>query len=367
MTTSSKIRVGIVRASASRGFASIAHIPALRALPQFEIAAVCTARQESAEASARHYGVPLAFADPERLALHPDVDLVTVSVKVPDHFRPTMAAIAAGKHVYCEWPLGRDTGEALQMLSAAQQREIRHAVGLHGQMSPTINYVKDLVADGYVGRVLTATMIGCASNWGAAIDRAYQADRTNGANLLTITGGHQIDALCYCLGEFRELTAFAVSQRDRILVESTGEVVPKDVPDQLVVNGIVGDGAVVSFQIRGGMGRGTAFLFEIHGDNGDLTLSATTRDSMQRQELTVRGAQSGAKELSELPVPAKYRWVPEGTPTDSPYNVAQLYARLGESIREGKPATPGFDAAVVRHRLLDGIIRAAENCRKQIL
>jgi predicted dehydrogenase len=108
-----------------------------------------------------------------------------------------------------------------------------------------------VVAVGYVGRVLTATMIGCALNWGAAIDRAYQTDRTNGANLLTITGGHQIDALCYCLDEFRELTAFAVSQRDRILVESTGEMVSKDVPDRLVVSGIVGDGAVVLFQIRG--------------------------------------------------------------------------------------------------------------------
>jgi predicted dehydrogenase len=367
MATSSKIRVGIVGASASRGFASIAHIPALRTLPQFEIAAVCTARQETAEAAARHYGVPLAFADAEQLARHPDVHLVTVSVKVPDHHRPTMAAIAAGKHVYCEWPLGRNTEEAAQMLEAAQRRGIRHVVGLQGQMSPAINYAKDLVADGYVGRVLTATMIGCAPNWGASIDRPYQADRANGANLLTITGGHQIDALCYCLGEFRELTAFAVSQRDRIRVESTGEVVPKDVPDQLVVSGIVGDGAVVSFQIRGGMTRGTAFLFEIHGDKGDLTVTATTRDSMQRQELTVRGAQGGAKEPAELPIPAKYRWVPEGTPTDSRYNVAQLYARLADSIREGHQTIPGFDAAVVRHRLLDAIVRASESGQKQVV
>jgi predicted dehydrogenase len=367
MATSSKIRIGIVGASASRGFASIAHIPALCALPQFEIAAVCTARQETAEAAARHYGVPLAFADAEQLARHPDVDLVTVSVKVPDHYRPTMAAIAAGKHVYCEWPLGRNTQEAAQMLTAAQQRGIRHVVGLQGQMSPAINYVKDLVADGYVGRVLTATMIGCAPNWGAGIDRAYQADRANGANLLTITGGHQIDALCYCLGEFRELAAFAVSQRERITVDSTGEVVPKDVPDQLVVSGVVGDGAVVSFQIRGGMTRGTAFLFEIHGEKGDLAATATTRDSMQRQELRVRGAQGGAKELAELPIPAKYRWVPGGTPTDSRYNVAQLYARLADSIREGRQATPGFDAAVVRHRLLDAIVRASESGQKQVV
>jgi predicted dehydrogenase len=367
MATSSKIRVGIVGASASRGFASIAHIPALRALPQFEIIAVCTARQETAEAAARHYGVPLAFSDPEQLARHPDIDLVTVSVKVPDHYPPVMEAIAAGKHVYCEWPLGRNTEEAGQMLKAAQQRGIRHVVGLQGQMSPAINYVKDLVADGYVGRVLTATMIGCAPNWRASIDRAYQTDRANGANLLTITGGHQIDALCYCLGEFRDLAAFAVSQRDSIPVDSTGEVVPKDVPDQLVVSGIVGDGAVVSFQIRGGMNRGTAFLFEIHGDKGDLAVTATTRDSMQRQKLTVRGAQGGAKELAELPIPAKYRWVPEGMPTDSPYNVAHLYRRLAESIREGQPATPGFDAAVVRHRLLDAIVRASESGQKQVV
>src|SRR5712671_4141639 len=299
MPTSGKIRVGIVGASASRGFASIAHIPALQALSEFEIAAVCTTRQETAEAAARHYGVPLAFSDPAQLAANTEIDLVTVSVKVPDHLDPVMAAIDAGKHVYCEWPLGRDTGDAARMLDAAEQRGIRHVVGLQGQMSPAINFVKDLIAEGYVGRVLTATMIGCAPNWGASIDRAYQADRANGANLMTITGGHQIDALCHCLGEFRELTALAVSQRDHIPLEATGELVAKTAPDQLVINGIVGgknaEGAVVSFQIRGGMRRGTEFLFEIHGDEGDLTLTATSRASMQRQELTVRGAQGAAK------------------------------------------------------------------------
>src|ERR1044071_8054810 len=156
---SSKIRVGIVGASAHRGFASIAHIPALRALPEFEITAVCTASHQSAEASARHYGVALAFSDPEKLARHPDTDLVTVSVKVPDHYRPVMAAIEAGEHVYCGWPLGRDTAEALRMLDAAKRSGVRHVVGLQGRMSPAINYAQDLIAEGYVGRVLTATMI----------------------------------------------------------------------------------------------------------------------------------------------------------------------------------------------------------------
>ena len=364
---SSKIRVGIVGASANRGFASIAHIPALRALPEFEIVAVCTASQQSAEASARHYGVALAFSDPQKLARHSDVDLVTVSVKVPDHYRPIMAAIEAGKHVYCEWPLGRNTDEAVAMLDAAGRRGIRHVVGLQGQMSPAINYAKDLVAEGYLGRVLTATMIGCAPNWGKTIDRAYQADVHNGANLMTITGGHQIDALCYCLGEFRELSAFAIRQRDHIPLESTGEPVPLTAPDQLTVTGIVGDGALVSFQIRGGMARATEFLFEIHGEEGDLVLASTIGGSMQRQELSVHGAQARGTKLAPLPIPAKYRFVPQNVPADSPYNVAQLYARLAENIREGGPAHPSFAAAVTRHRLLDAIVQASETGQKQVL
>lgn len=49
-------------------------------------------------------------------------------------------------------------------------------------MSAAICYVKDLVADGYIGRVLSVTMIACAPNWGATIDRAYQADLVNGRN-----------------------------------------------------------------------------------------------------------------------------------------------------------------------------------------
>jgi predicted dehydrogenase len=364
---SSKIRVGIVGASANRGFASIAHIPALRALPEFEITAVCTASHQSAEASARHYGVALAFSDPEKLARHPDVDLITVSVKVPDHYRPVMAAIEAGKHVYCEWPLGRNTDEAKTMLEAAERSGVCHVVGLQGQMSPAIDYARDLVAEGYIGRILTATMIGCAPNWGKTIDRAYQADIANGANLMTITGGHQIDALCYCLGEFRELSAFAISQRDHIPLESTGELVPLTAPDQLTVTGIVGDGALVSFQIRGGMARGTEFLFEIHGEEGDLVLASTTGGSMQRQELSVNGAQGSGTKLAPLPIPAKYRFAPQDVPSDSPYNVAQLYAKLAESIREGGPAYPSFAAAVTRHRLLDAIMRASETGQKQVL
>jgi predicted dehydrogenase len=360
------IRVGMVGVTPDRGFSSIAHMPALQALPEFEVVAVCTTRQETAEAAAKHFGVALAFSDPALLAQHPDIDLVTVCVKVPDHFTPVMAAIDAGKHVYSEWPLGRNTAEAQQMSAAAQQKGIRHAVGLQGRVSPSINYVRDLIADGYVGKPLSASLLVNAPNWGATLDRAYQADSANGANLMTITGGHNLDALCYCLGEFSELSAFAVSQRRQIPLEGTGELITKDVPDQLVVSGVIGDATVVTAQVRGGMNRGYALLCEIHGSEGDLVLAATSRASTQRQELTVRGARGADDDLVDLSVPAKYRWVPEAVPEGSPYNVAQLYAKLGVAIRGGPADFPGFEAGIARHRMLDMIVRSAHTGQKEL-
>ena len=73
-------------------------------------------------------------------------------------------------------------------------------------------------------------------------------------------------------------------------------------PDQLAVSGILHSGAVVSFQIRGGMTRGTEFLFEIHGTEGDLAVASTTGGSMQRQELSLHGAQG--KGAGEIPLRA---------------------------------------------------------------
>jgi predicted dehydrogenase len=115
------------------------------------------------------------------------------------------------------------------------------------------------------------------------------------------------------------------------------------------------------------MRRGTEFLFEIHGEKGDLQLTATAQASMQRQELILKGAQGDAIALDQLPVPGEYRWVPEGVPSGSPYNVAQLYRRLAEGIRDRKSVRPGFDAAVTRHRLLDAILQASDTGMKQVV
>ena len=79
----------------------------------------------------------------------------------------------------------------------------------------------------------------------------------------------------------------------------------------------------------------------------------------------MKGARGGNAELADLPIPGKYRWVPDAVPSQSPYNVAQLYRRLARGIGDGTPVSPGFDAAVRRHRLIDMITRASETGIRQ--
>src|SRR6478736_5251878 len=104
-----KIRVGIVGATVTpggSGWGANAHVPALHALPDYELKAVCTAHVETATASAAAFGAELAFHHFEDMISRPDIDLVVVSVRVPGHLDLVMQALEAGKAVFCEWPLG---------------------------------------------------------------------------------------------------------------------------------------------------------------------------------------------------------------------------------------------------------------------
>src|SRR5256712_1439429 len=111
----STLGVGIVGVSPVRGWAATAHIPALRALPNYEIRALSASSSESARAAGEAFGVDAVFTDHQQLVAQPDVEVVAVTVKVPRHRELVSAALAAGKAVYCEWALGRDLDDARVM------------------------------------------------------------------------------------------------------------------------------------------------------------------------------------------------------------------------------------------------------------
>jgi hypothetical protein len=128
--TEQRFRVGIVGLEPGRGWAARAHVPALRALSDsYEIVGVANTSLASAQRAAAALGLPRAFNDVAELVSAPEVDIVTVTVKVPHHLEVVKAAIEAGKHVYCEWPLGNGLAEAEELAELAKAKSVLGVVG----------------------------------------------------------------------------------------------------------------------------------------------------------------------------------------------------------------------------------------------
>src|SRR5437870_368910 len=136
---SKRIRVGIIGANPDRGWAAQAHIPALKSLSDdFEITALSTSRRESAAASSKRFGVPLAFDNHQELVNNDAVDVVAVTVKVPYHLELATAALDAGKAVYCEWPLGNGLNEAEALAALAKKKAGLAVTGLQAGAAPAV-------------------------------------------------------------------------------------------------------------------------------------------------------------------------------------------------------------------------------------
>src|SRR3954466_3866751 len=249
MGMNKRIRVGIIGANPDRGWAAQAHIPALQSLSDdFEITALSTARRESADAAGKRFGVPAAFDNHEDLVNHPAVDVVAVTVKVPYHLELATAALDAGKAVYCEWPLGNGLNEAETWAALAKKQGVLAVAGLQARSAPAVAYVCDLVERGYVGEVLSTTLVGSGMGWGPTVEpfNAYLNDKKHGATMLSIALGHTADALCSCLGEVRELSATMTTRRPTFTTAETGGSNPMTADDQVCVTGLLEDGAALS-------------------------------------------------------------------------------------------------------------------------
>jgi len=307
------------------------------------------------------FGVSAVFSDHEQLVTQPDIDVVAVTVKVPHHRELVSAALAAGKAVYCEWPLGRDLDDARAMAAHAAGQGLRTVAGLQARQAPAIEFAQELLRGGYVGEVLSTTMVGLSVPGDVVVQaNAYMLDKASGANLLTIAVGHSLDTLNYLLGEFADLSAVTDLRRPLITIEETGEQIVKTAADQIAVIGTLTSGATASVHVREAVAGGTGFLWEINGTGGTLRITADAAVP-GIYPLTVAGAH-GRNEPAELAVPAALaqKWPALSSLQGAPaFNVGRAYAAFAADIGNGTHTVPDFADAVRRHEVIAAIERSA--------
>lgn len=359
------VRVGIVGADAQASWAKLSHVPAIAALPGVRLAAIATRSQTSAREAADAFGVEHAFGDPLAMIASDAVDVVTIAVRVPAHRDLVLAAIAAGKTVYCESPLGRNLAEAEEMAGAARAAGVTTAIGLQARYNPALRRATELIAAGAIGRPLHAWVVSTSSGFGPAMPAAYDYfnQAASGADLSTVTVAHTLDALEAVLGRITEIDARGAILFPTVQLVDTGATSAREIPDQVAVLGRVESGCEFVVDVNGGIAPDRArFEFEVRGTDGWLMLAGGSMFGFQGGDLTL----TASVPFDDPETPAIGRDAPAPA-----INVGELYARLAndlqglkglQGLHRGKhAAVAGFDEALRVARLVEQVGSASRS------
>ncbi len=339
-------------------------IPIHQAHPNANLVAVCRRNEEEMNKVADQFGIGKRYTDYDELLKDPEIDAVHINSPVRDHAPQSLKALRAGKHVYTEWPLGANLQEAQEMADLARENGVLSMVGLQSRVAPVFLTLRDLIADGYVGDVLSVNLNQISSGVLTRVSgRTWQRDNTLGATTLTIPFGHSIDALCMCLGEFESVSATVRTQVPQWHETDTDKMVDVTAPDNIMVNGTLAGGAVVSAQSSSIPYHGSGWKLEVYGREG--TLVVTSDGSPSTNGARLQGGRGDVSELEDIEIPARHTWVPDSVPQGAPFNIAQLWSRFADAIRSGERIEPDFDTAVQRHKLLDAILRSSDTGQAQ--
>jgi len=354
-----KIRVGIIGVG---GWAKYGHIPALQTLKEFDVIALSSRKQETAEKTAARFNIPHAFGNEQALIDHPDVDLVAVVAPAPEHARLVKATIAAGKDVYSEWPLTTSTADSEELLSLAEAKAVRHIVGLQRRMGPSARYTRDLVKQRYVGTIRGVHMMVSTDAFVPTMPGRYEwaFHASNFSHVLSIYAAHFGDMLFRSVGFPKKLTAVIETQFPFFTVLETGEQIPNTNPNEVMVIGTLEGGGLFSIQVEGAQEHRTGLQIDISGTEGVLRITNPLA-FQNKNDNAIEGMSGEARTFSPLPIPEKYGFLAKSGLDASAQDLAYLYAAYASDKKHGTSEASNFYDAVRQHRLIDEIYKASED------
>jgi predicted dehydrogenase len=170
-------------------------IPGIAAAPNCEVVAIASRDQRAARAAAEASGIPRAHGSYAALLADPNVDAVYVPLPNHLHAEWTIRAAEAGKHVLCEKPLATSVADAERMIEACDRAGVRLMEAFMYRHHPSWVGLRDLVAEGRIGRLLAVQV------WFSF----YNDDPTNIRNRPEAGGGALFDIGCYAINVARLL------------------------------------------------------------------------------------------------------------------------------------------------------------------
>lgn len=330
------LRIGIIGAG---GIVKARHLPGLRKLPDVHIVAVCNRTKESGEAVARAWNIPEVMTDWRALIARDDLDAVLIGTWPYMHAEMSIAALQAGKHVFCQARMARTAAEARAMLAAAQAAPDKVAMlcpppmGMKGD-----RLMRKLIAEGYLGepREVHATGLSDANIDPTAPLHWRQDFDLQGYNTLNL--GMWIEVIHRWMGPHRKVMALLKTFTPTRRNPNTGEMKEVKIAESVSIAAELANGAMASYSFSGVTRHAPDNTIQLYGTQGTLIYNLNTDE--------IRGARADDAHLEPIPIPPKLvrEWTVE--------------ADFVRAIREGTPIEPTFADGVLYMEFTEAVYRS---------
>ncbi len=366
------IRVGIIGANWSLKV----HGSAWRLLPGVEVAAVCTAHRETAQAAAAQFGIGKAYWDVAELVADNELDLIDVGSRPAFRYDMVMAALNAGKHVYNALPFAVDLERARAMRDCQRSAQRVGVVDAQFRWVPAAMHMKALIDQGFLGEpqgfdiqllmplVAQDGLVYPHSVWpeGGMSPYTWLADPASGASAWRNFGSHTLLLLRHLWGEVEE----AVGHLQTCVKTwhlPDGSTIQPQTADLGVATLRLANGAVGSLQCGWSVADGPVLRVELFGSRGRLVLSDLSFGDGISARLYAGDSRKrpfGTEAGGLQDIPESLYQVP-GTTFDKsnapPYMVSmtRLFADMLGAVRSGREGSPSFEEAYQVQRVIEAV------------
>ena len=247
-----------------------------------ELAVLADASPGAAEQAAARLGFPRATGDWRALIADPAVGIVSITTPNTLHREMALAAIAAGKHVYCEKPLAPTAAEAEEMTLASEAAGVSTQVGFNYLKNPMVKLARDLVAAGEIGEVRSFRGVHAEDFMSdAAIPWTWRLDPSGGGGALADIGSHIVAIARFVVGPIAAVTGETATLVPRRPFDGGSRAV--EVDDVATAALRFATGAVGTIEANWlATGRKMGLAFEVSGSEGAIRF---TQERMNELEL----------------------------------------------------------------------------------
>jgi len=262
-----RIRIGII----GMGQIGQIHLKNYEEIPGAEVVAIADNHPDRGRALAQDHHVPHVYGDFRELLVRSDVETVDICLHNNLHRPVTVAALEAGKHVYCEKPMAGSYRDAMAMYEAARARNLSLSIQLSTIFSPEVKAAQELIRQGLLGRIYHARSVGFRRRGRPYVDgygsAAFVQKRTASGGALYDMGVYHIASLLYLMGNPRALRISGMTYQETEMDTYRREVSAYDVEE-------LGVGFV---RLAGGLSLDIIEAWAIHlGGLGGSCLVGTT-------------------------------------------------------------------------------------------